>query len=278
MTYSPSGRSMPRRSRTSSTLVWPSMSQRVPSTRTIIGSSSSSNSSCEVPHQRFEEVLDGQDPGHAAVLVHHHGDGAAVLAHVGQGLEHAQRLGERDRAGAPCGRSRAGWDRWRPGPRGRPCPVRKMSLTKRMPIRSSRSSWTTGKQLCPDVRTARAMSSAWTGMVRKVTSTRGVMTSRTSMSRRSARASMMMRSCSEASASRGGRAASVRRRPRPVGARADGVGGQFGWRWRLPAGRHGVPDQLVRFAARLELGSGAHQHGHGRCRSRRRRCRRRGGP
>ena len=169
----------------------------------------------EVADERLQEILDGQHAGDAAVLVDHHGDRPAVLAHVGQRLEDPERLGQqvglahlaRDLQGAGVGRvpvARLVPVAVRPGLG--PPPVRKMSLTKRMPIRSSRSSWTTGKQLCPEVRTARAMSSAWTGMVRYVTSTRGVITSRTSMSLRSARASVMIRSCSDASASSGCRA------------------------------------------------------------------------
>ena len=48
----------------------------------------------QVTHERFEEVLDRQEARHPAVLVDHHGDGAVALAHVGQRLEHAQRLGQ----------------------------------------------------------------------------------------------------------------------------------------------------------------------------------------
>ncbi len=57
-------------------------------------SSSSSNSSCRSPTKRLEEVLDREQAGHPAVLVDHDGDGPAVLAHVGQRLEHPERLGE----------------------------------------------------------------------------------------------------------------------------------------------------------------------------------------
>ena len=117
-------------------------------------------------------------PATPAVLVDDHGHGTAVLAHVGQRLEHPERLGEEvglaDLAGdlerAGVGGVAFGSFRRLPsgctGSRLLTAPVRKMSLTKRMPTRSSRSSWTTGKQLWPDVRTACAMSSAWTGMVR----------------------------------------------------------------------------------------------------------------
>ena len=171
MTYSPSGISMPSRSRTSSTLVCPSISQRVLSTRTIVRLLVLVELVVQVAHQRLQEVLDGEQPGHPAVLVDHDGDGPAVLAHVGQRLEHAERLGHEvglahlagDLQRAGVGGVRAARRRRRRDP-GRS--VRKMSLTKRMPIRSSRSSCTTGKQLCPDVRTAWAMSSACTGMVR----------------------------------------------------------------------------------------------------------------
>jgi len=77
-------------------------------------------------------------------------------------------------------------------------PARNRSLTNSTPIRSSRLSPHTGKQLCPDSRTALDTASTVSGMVRATRSTRGVITSRTTVSRRSCRASMM--NCSWASA------------------------------------------------------------------------------
>ena len=148
-----------------------------------------------------------------------------------------------------------------------------------MPTRSSRSSWTTGKQLWPDSRTARATSSACTGMVRATTSTRGVMTSRTSMSRRSASASMISRSCSEAAER------PAWRRPGPLGHRlppgpaASRSGALPWWRIGLSAGGHRAAGQApgassARCGRRWRARPAPAPVG----RSRRRRCRRPAGP
>ena len=69
------------------------------------------------PTSGSEEVLHREHAGHPAVLVDDHGEGPAVLAHVGQRLEHAAATRARDRAGAPCARCRAGSGRWRPSAR-----------------------------------------------------------------------------------------------------------------------------------------------------------------
>ena len=140
-----------------------------------------------------------------------------------------------------------------------------MSLTKRIPIRSSRSSWTTGKQLCPDVRTARAMSSACTGMVRAVTSTRGchdLAHVHVPQIGQCVEDDALLFGRRVAGLGAGGPSPCValgRPAPGPTGPTGWG-----GWRRRFFRGRHAVPDQLCRFAARRELGSGTHQHGHGR--------------
>ena len=47
----------------------------------------------QITDQGLEQVLDRQDPGHPAVLVHHDGERPPLAAHVGQGLEDPERFG-----------------------------------------------------------------------------------------------------------------------------------------------------------------------------------------
>ena len=190
---------MPSWSARSSTLIRPSTSQRLAVDPDDLGLLVGVELVRQVADQRTEQVLDRDDALDAAVLVDHHREGPALAPHLGQHVEDQPRLGHQEWLAQPPRDVDRDRESVRPSSVDATVqPARNRSLTKSTPIRSSRFSPHTGKQLWPDSRTAFDTASTVSGMVSATTSTRGVMTSRTTVSRRSCRASMM--NCSWASA------------------------------------------------------------------------------
>ena len=131
VTYSPSGRSMPRRSRTSSTLIRPSTSQRVPSTRTIVGLVVGVELVGQVADQRLEQVLDRQDarPRRRARRPPRRRPAGAGASRPGP--RGPEGLGDEIGLAEPAGDVERARGRWRPGPPGRPASAPPVSGTGR---------------------------------------------------------------------------------------------------------------------------------------------------